>query len=175
MNSTLDQLEHDLSASLSGLNANQTQFHLTDDTTRWSIQQIVQHLLLTYNSTATALESRLAKGRPTFSRPRPQHRAIQFVVLTLGRMPGGRQAPPEVTPSLETTPLSGEQLTHEVIKALLRLDDIFTQAEETFGSIPCQSHFVLGPLSASQWRRFHLTHGRHHIRQILAIRRAHRL
>lgn len=175
MNSTLDQLEHDLSASLSGLNANQTQLRLTDDTTRWSIQQIVQHLLLTYNSTATSLESRLAKGRPTLSRTRPQHRAIQFVVLTLGRMPGGRQAPPEVTPSPETTPLSGEQLTQEVVKALLRLDDIFAQAEETFGSIPCQSHFALGPLSASQWRRFHLTHGRHHIRQILAIRRAHRL
>jgi hypothetical protein len=31
----------------------------------------------------------------------------------------------------------------------------------------------LGPLGAGQWRRFHLSHGRHHIRQILAIRRAH--
>ena len=47
------------------------------------------------------------------------------------------------------------------------------QAEKAFGSTRCLSHFILGPLSAAQWRRFHLTHGAHHARQITAIRRAH--
>jgi hypothetical protein len=27
-------------------------------------------------------------------------------------------------------------------------------------------HPFLGPLTASQWRKFHLVHGRHHARQI---------
>lgn len=175
MNSTLSKLDHEIAASLLGLNSAQTQLRLNNDPACWSIQQIVQHLLLTYDSTAAALESRLAKGRPTLSKPTPQHRLTQFLVLTLGRIPSGQQAPPQVTPDQPRTSLSSEQLSREAAKGLLRLDHILDQAEDIFGSIPCQSHFVLGPLSASQWRRFHLTHGRHHIRQILAIRRIHQL
>jgi hypothetical protein len=29
---------------------------------------------------------------------------------------------------------------------------------------------VLGPLSMQQWRKFHLIHGRHHLKQIARIR-----
>jgi hypothetical protein len=34
---------------------------------------------------------------------------------------------------------------------------------------------ILGPLTIRQWRKFHLIHGRHHIKQIRAIRAAHHL
>ncbi len=44
-------------------------------------------------------------------------------------------------------------------------------AEQLFGSRRRSvRHMILGPLSLAQWRRFHLVHGRHHIRQIAAIR-----
>jgi hypothetical protein len=31
-------------------------------------------------------------------------------------------------------------------------------------------HPILGPLTASEWRKFHWVHGRHHARQILQLK-----
>jgi len=92
MNPTLEQLETKLSTVLQGLDSVQTQLRLTPDSACWTIQQIIEHLLMTYASTTAAFESRLAKGTPTLSRPSPSHRARQFVVITLGLMPGRRTA-----------------------------------------------------------------------------------
>jgi hypothetical protein len=175
MNPTIERLEHKLSSALQGLDASQTQLRLHDDPSCWTIQQITEHLLMTYASTTAAFESRLAKGTPTLSGPTPSHRARQFIVITLGLMPGRRKSPPEVTPTGSGSPLSGEQLIATARDALTHLDGIFSQADQAFGPARCLTHFVLGPLSASQWRRFHLSHGSHHVRQIAMIRRAHRL
>lgn len=175
MNPILEQLETKLSSALLGLDSSQTQLRLTADPACWTIQQIIEHLLMTYASTATAFESRLAKGTPTLSRPTPSHRVRQFVVITLGLMPGRRQAPPEVTPPPSDPPHSGEQLIATTCEALTRMDRIFDQADHAFGPARCLTHFALGPLSASQWRSFHLAHGTHHVRQIAAIRRVHSL
>jgi hypothetical protein len=51
------------------------------------------------------------------------------------------------------------------------MDKIIAQCEELFG--PRQKvldHPVMGPLTASQWRKFHWIHGRHHIAQIVERR-----
>jgi len=175
MNPTIEQLETKLSSALHGLSSSQTQLRLTDDPSCWTIQQIIEHLLMTYASTGSSFESRIAKGTPTLSRPTPSHRARQFVVITLGLMPGRHRAPPEVTPTPTDHRFSGEQLITITRKALTHLDVIFNQADQAFGPARCLTHFALGPLSASQWRRFHLSHGSHHARQIVAIRRAHGL
>ena len=175
MNPTFDQLDRKLSSALQGLDAQQTQLRLTADPSCWTIQQIAEHLLMTYASTGASFETRLAKGTPTLSRPTAAHRIAQFVTITLGRIPRGRKAPPEVTPAASTAPLSGNQIIAITHDALTSLDQTFNQAELAFGSHRCLSHFILGPLSASQWRRFHLAHGNHHIRQIAAIRRTHGL
>jgi hypothetical protein len=135
----------------------------------------MEHLLLTYASTTASFETRLAKGRPTLSRPTPAQRTAQFVVITLGLMPGRRKSPPEVTPTPSASPLSGSELIAITHDALTRMDQVFSQAEQAFGSARCLSHFALGPLTASQWRRFHLSHGSHHARQVAAIRRTHGL
>jgi hypothetical protein len=29
---------------------------------------------------------------------------------------------------------------------------------------------ILGPLTGAQWRKFHLVHGRHHVKQVLHLR-----
>jgi hypothetical protein len=31
-------------------------------------------------------------------------------------------------------------------------------------------HPILGPLNATQWRKLHLVHGRHHLKQLLHLR-----
>lgn len=177
MNPVLRQLETELSLSLQGLYATQAQLHPHGDQARWSIWQITQHLLLTYSSTVSSLESRLAKGAPTRSRPTFPQSIAQICVIRFGILPGRREAPPIVAPSAcPPDPLpDGEDLISAVTTGLARMDAFLDQAEETFRSTPCLSHFALGPLSIPQWRRFHRIHGRHHVRQIIAIRREYEI
>jgi len=43
----------------------------------------------------------------------------------------------------------------------------FDDCERRFGvTTKIMDHPLLGPLTASQWRKFHLVHGRHHAQQI---------
>ncbi len=89
-------------------------------------------------------------------------------------MPDGRKAPEAVCPG-HAAPLSGEELTHLATEKLLRMDANLDRAESLFGSTRAITHAILGPMCARDWRRFHCVHGDHHIQQILAIRREHRI
>lgn len=170
----LGQLNHAIAYSLRGLDSSQTQLRPRKRKNRWSIQQIVEHLLLTYSSTEETISARLAKGRPTRANPGLMQRIGQYTVIRLGYFPRGRKSPALVTPPAETAaPLSGEELSQRVREQLLRLHELCNDAEKTFGERRCATHHVLGPLSLAQWRRFHLIHGEHHARQILAIRKEH--
>jgi DinB superfamily len=174
MNSTLHQLQREIADSLQSLDATQTQ--LRPRPSKWSIQQIIEHLLLTYSSTETAIRARLAKRTPTRARPTLAHRISQFAVTRCGYFPTGREAPEPVTPNPTTHPVSGEDLAQTTAEHLARLDLLFTEAETLFGpASQCASHTVLGPLNIDQWRKFQLIHGEHHLKQIAAIRKAHRV
>jgi hypothetical protein len=103
-------------------------------------------------------------------------RFFQYGVTRIGYFPTGREAPAIVTPQLTTHPLSGEELIQAASEHLTRLDLLCTEAEELFGPTSrCASHAVLGPLNLDQWRKFQLIHGEHHLKQINAIRKAHKL
>ncbi|HEY6376390.1 MAG TPA: DinB family protein [Edaphobacter sp.] len=175
MDPILQQLQQEIATSLQGLDATKTQLRSATNPDKWSIQQIVQHLTLTYASTEVAVNARLAKGTPTRAQPTLQQRIRQYTVTTLGYFPSGREAPSQVCPPANTSPLSGEELARQAAAGLTRIDQLFVQAEVLFGSRRSISHVVLGSLSIHQWRRFHLIHGRHHIRQIGTIRAAHRV
>jgi len=176
MDPILQQLQREIAISLQGLDATQTQIRpSTANPDKWSIQQIVQHLILTYANTEIAINGRLTKGAPTRAQPTLQQRIRQYAVTSLGYFPGGREAPSPVCPPDCSLPLSGEELSHKAAVGLARIDQLFAQAESLFGSRRAISHVVLGPLSIYQWRRFHLIHGRHHLRQIRAIRTVHRV
>ncbi len=174
MHPILERLERELTPALEGLDAAQTQLRPTAYPDKWSIQQIVDHLLLTYGVTQRALETRIAKGRPTEARASINHRVRQLVLITAGIFPEGRPAPPAVVPS-SAEPLTGDTLIQAVHQNLTGVDRLSNQAEAIFGSRRAVSHQILGPLSVHQWRRFHLIHARHHLKQILAIRRDHGL
>jgi hypothetical protein len=173
MNPTLHQLQCEIASSLYGLDATETQLYPPSRPDRWTIQQIIEHLLLTYSSTETAISARLTKRTPTRAKPTLMHRIFQFVVTRCGFFPTGRESPPMVSPQPTTHPLSGADLTEATAEQLARLDLLFTEAETLFGpASQCASHTVLGPLNIGQWRKFHLVHGRHHLKQIAAIRKS---
>ena len=51
------------------------------------------------------------------------------------------------------------------------MDAIIGQCEALFGPrVHVLDHPILGPLSASQWRKLHLVHGQHHLKQLLRLR-----
>jgi len=173
MHPVFEQLQREIGECLKGLDAAQTQLHPMNQPEKWSIQQVMEHLLLTYAYSFQAFEARIERGAPTKAKPDVQMRAVQFVVLKVGFMPKGRKAPAMVTPPTCEMPLSGDALVLQADEALIRLDELACRAEGLFGRQRSISHQVLGPLSVSQWRRFQLVHGRHHLKQIRAIRLAH--
>ena len=171
MNQDFETLREELERSLGGLDDRQTQLRPGGDAARWNIQQIVGHLLLTYAATEQALDARIEKGTPTKAKPLLVQRIGQFALIRVGYFPRGRKAPAWVTASTDASPVPGGVLIAEVDAAIAKLDQKVDAAENIFGP-RCQavSHMVLGPLCARQWRRFHLIHGRHHIKQIMRIR-----
>ncbi len=172
----LKLLEKELVEAIAGLDAQQTQLRpggaaSQNPATRWSVQQIVQHLLLSYEATTGAMQARLMKGTPTRATASLLQRAAQFRLLRMQRFPHGRSAPPAVTPKAQTNPVDGAVLQAEIVAALGRMGEHIGRAEKVFGADQkAVSHMVLGPMSLAQWRRFHLVHGRHHIQQIEGIK-----
>ncbi|RXH55791.1 hypothetical protein GRAN_2648 [Granulicella sibirica] len=170
MHPVLQKLQRELHDGLAGLSAEQTQTRRGPD--KWNIQQIVEHLLLTYESTRLLVEGRIAKGTPTKAMPTVQQRLGQFVIVTMGRFPGGRISPVMVSPPEGTVRMmSAKELDARVAEELYPMDALFAEAERMWGpSRRCMTHGALGSMTAQQWRRFHFVHGEHHLRQILATR-----
>ena len=140
---------------------------------KWSIQQIVEHLLNTYRGTIPAISARVDKRSATRAKPNLRQRIAQFMIIQLGQFPNGRIAPAAVSPSLPTTVQSGDELAAKVSAELRKLDEVTARGEHLFGDRRAVAHIILGPLSMQQWRRFHLIHGRHHLKQIRNIRLDH--
>jgi hypothetical protein len=170
----LNQTRDSLAAPLAGCSAEQVACHPAGDPARWSAQQIVEHLCATWRSTIGGLEDRLQKGRPLRTRPTFKQRCRQLAVCELGFLPRRRQAPPAVRPKdAPEVPLTGNELIARFSATLAAMDDVLNRIEAKAKGAPVLTHFLLGPLSVRQWRRFHRAHARHHAAQMeRAIRRA---
>jgi hypothetical protein len=172
MNQELETLRDELELVLGGLDAQQTQLRPGGDPARWSIQQTVEHLLLTYAATERAMDARILKASATKARASFVQRCGQVVVIRAGLFPRGRKAPEMVTPAQDGAPVPSGILIERVEVALKCMDMKITAGEKIFGTdFRAISHAVMGPLSIGQWRRFHLVHGRHHMKQIKRVRR----
>jgi len=130
---------------------------------KWSAGQIVEHLSKGYASTAYILNRCLEAGAPKARPAAWRERLATFVVVGLGYLPSGRQAP-EVTRPAERPP---DDVVDQAVAALNALDGTAARTEERFGpGTPLANHPILGPLNTREWRRFHLVHTRHHAKQI---------
>ena len=50
---------------------------------------------------------------------------------------------------------------------LAAMDQMLSRCEQRFGAgTRITSHFIFGPLTAEQWRKFHLVYTRHHLKQV---------
>lgn len=165
MHPSLAQLRADLESSVGGMSAEQLRRHLPG---KWCAAEVLEHLYLTYTGTIKGLEKALAEGRPLASRASLKHRIATFIVVGCGHLPSGRKTPKVAAPK----GLEHEEVRARMGESLETMDALLARCEARFGRAKLLDHPILGPLSASQWRRFHGVHGRHHLKQLAALRSA---
>lgn len=170
MYSAFDSVEHAYAKALDGLTVAQARIHPEGDLNQWCAQELVEHLILSYRSTASVLEERLQKGRPTQAPLLPEQEMRWRKTIMAGRFPEGGKAPEPVRPGqLQLGELCGAELVSQIRAALEKVDGLLCECAEKFGTQPMASHFAFGPLTAEQWREFHTVHARHHLGQLNRI------
>lgn len=154
----LEQIRHEVEAITQSWSEVEWQLSFPG---KWSTAQILEHLLLTYTGTTKGLRRTLENGTVTSNKATLPHRVRKFAVTKLGYMPSGREAFKQITPSEGLTSL------RRFYDALVAMDATLYDAERRFGrQARLLDHPFLGPLNAQEWRLFHRTHTRHHLRQI---------
>ena len=135
---------------------------------KWTSGQILEHLRLTFTATTRAVRNVMEAGRPLGGKPSLGDRWRMFWVTKLGLNQSGRVAPRQIVPKES---LGMDSMGH-FYDALVALDTTLTDAERRFGGrVTLLDHPFLGPLTARQWRQFHRTHARHHLKQIARRKR----
>jgi hypothetical protein len=164
MDSRLEKLKQSLELAVEGMSSEQLSWHPPG---KWCAAEVLEHLYLTYTGTIKGFERVMTSGKPLASRPSIAHRAQTLVVVGLGHMLAGRKAPAMVRPK----GLPIEKVRNELGAKIAAMDAIIAQCEARFGRrLPVLDHPILGPLTAPQWRKLHLVHGRHHQKQLLRLR-----
>jgi DinB superfamily len=164
MDSYLERLRHAVASATNGISS--------EDLTRrpagkWSVAEVLEHLYLSYTQTEKAFGRCLKAGKPLAGIPTLKQRVATAAVTEFGYFPTGRKSPDQVLPR----GMSAEKVVTEIGPQITAMEKVIAQCEEHFGSrSKILDHPVLGPLTARQWRKFHLAHGRHHVKQILARR-----
>jgi len=160
MNSYLERLQRELDEAVGHAEAGDL---VKAPAGKWSAAQILEHLFLTYLHTNRGLAKCLEEGVPLATRATLKDRFATLSVVTLGYLPGGRQAPERAIPRGMSSEEARQAITPELEKMGSGLDD----CERRFGvRTKILDHPFLGPLTANEWRKFHWVHGRHYARQI---------
>jgi DinB superfamily len=162
----LDEIRELLSTPLAGRSAEQLAHHPAGDPSRWSAQQVIEHLTATWRMTTTGVEDRLKKGRPLLTRPTLRQRALQLLICDLSYFPKGMSAPEPVRPSPEQPATSGDDLIARIGATLAAMDTVLNRIEPEARGAVVLNQGPLGPMNVHRWRRFHHSHARHHAAQI---------
>jgi hypothetical protein len=164
MDSRLDELKQSLESAVQGMSSEQLSWHLPG---KWCATELLEHLYLTYTGTIKGFERVMTSGKPWASRASMSQRMRTLVVVGFGHMPGGVKAPAVVEPK----GLPIDTVRNEIGAKIEAMDAIIGQCEARFGRrVHVLDHPILGPLTAPQWRKLHVVHGRHHHKQLLALR-----
>jgi len=160
----LKRLQDEVSVSIQGLSTKELRWHRPE---KWCVAEILEHLYLTYTGTTKGFSRLLASGNAQRNVPTLRQRLQAFVVTGAGYFPHGVKSPPVAMPR----GLPSEKAIAEIVLRIAEMDEMMSCCAAKFGAdTKVLDHPVLGPFSVSQWRKFHLVHGRHHLKQIRQIR-----
>ena len=164
MDPHLATLQRAIASAIDGLSPEQLAWHPPQ---KWCAAEILEHLYLTYTGTTKGFSRIFEAGELRAIRPTLKNRAQTVIVLGLGYLPSGRKSPPQAQPR----GLPAPQVASEIAAKIAEMDEVIARCQEKFGSrAKVLNHPFLGPFSTAQWRKFHLVHGLHHVKQIRALR-----
>ena len=164
MDPHLATLQRAIASAIDGLTGEQLAWH---PPLKWCAGEILEHLYLTYTGTTKGFGRVLSAGRSQSARPSWKNRAQSLIVLGLGYLPSGRTAPTHSQPR----GLPPQQVAAEISSKIAEMDETIARCQQKFGSrAKVLDHPFLGPFTTSQWRKFHLVHGLHHVKQIRVLR-----
>jgi hypothetical protein len=159
------RLQDEIASAVAGLSVEQMNRHLPG---KWCAAEVLEHLYLTYTATTKGFERVVEARRSLATTATLKQRVGAVMVLGFGYLPAGREAPAMARPR----GVSQEKVLAGIRPAIAGMDEIIRRCEEKFGrGKRLLDHPVLGPLTGQQWRKFHLVHGLHHVRQIRRLRR----
>jgi len=164
MDFRLEELKKEIESAVEAMSSEQWNRHLPG---KWCAAEVLEHLYLSYTGTILGVERVMRKGKPLISGASMVQRLFAFAVMGLGHLPSGRKSPAVALPR----GLAADQVRNEIGAKIVAMDLIIAECEARFGRrVKLLDHPILGPLTAAQWRKLHLVHGRHHLKQISQLR-----
>jgi len=163
MDPHLQRLQKEIAAAVEGLSPEQLSQHSPG---KWCAGEVLEHLYLTYTGTVKGLSG-------------SQKQASAWLQPKAGRSEadpdrGGIRIPafrPRRPSSSASARIAAGEVRAEIGPKIAEMDESIARCEERFGSRrKLLDHPILGPLTAAQWRKFHLVHGLHHVKQIKRLR-----
>jgi hypothetical protein len=132
---------------------------------RWSSQQVLEHLILTYKLTSDSVSRQLKSGRV----PKNHRNLLEFMLrvqtIGAGYMPDGVPAMRAVRP-IDYEPASGHVIAARFLEAGETMDTLLVEARKKFGIQACGEHPFFGVMRVDEWRRYHAVHAGHHMGQL---------
>lgn len=160
MDQYLKQLQEEVTTAIANLSPEDWTRHPAG---KWCAAEIVEHLYLTYTGTIKGFDRMMQAGGPHTTPASLRQRLGKLLVLRFGYLPRGREAPKMSRPK----GLPHEKVRAEIAPKIAEMDEFIAKCEKTFGiETQLLDHVILGPLTGAQWRKFHLVHGRHHLKQL---------
>ncbi|MGC2450475.1 MAG: DUF1569 domain-containing protein [Candidatus Sulfotelmatobacter sp.] len=165
MDPHLRRLQAEIELAVQGLSMEQLSWHPPG---KWSVAEILEHLYLTYTGTSKGFSRLLDSGKASDKLPTFKQRMGRLVVVHLGYFPRGAKSPRVAVPR----GVGSEKSLVDIGAKIAEMGEIMNRCEARFGpKTRILDHPMLGPFSVSQWRKFHLVHGLHHMKQIRRLRK----
>jgi len=156
----LKQLQVELETAIAGVTGEAWQ---KSPVGKWNSAQILEHLYLSYRNTNKGIAKVLETGTSLATGATMTYRLRTLVVLGLGHIPTGMEAPARVVPR----GLPFAEVHSGIFREIESMSAGLDACERRFGAgTAIMDNPRLGPLTSEQWRKFHLIHGKHHARQI---------
>ena len=154
-----------LAATIETLTVEEAQVAPLPGQGRWSAQQVIEHLILTYKLTSETVGRHVKNGQTAKKGRSPLMSLLRLQTIGLGRMPNGIPAIRAVRPE-RVTPMDGQALRERFLAAAEEMDGTLSAARKKFGIQVCGEHPFHGGLRVDEWRRYHAVHARHHQKQL---------
>ena len=163
MDSCLQKAMTEIKRATEGMTPEQLAWHPEG---KWCAAEVLEHLTLTFSGTVKGMRKVLTSPNNGDARRTLKQRLATFVVIDIGYFPKGRPAPSM------TVPQGGDPATAvaSILSNLTEMDAALSDVEKKKGGNARFTHPVIGPLTIGQWRKFHLIHTRHHMKQVDRLR-----